>query len=584
MLSLNGLDADKGGREMGSLFNRLRSIGRVLAITGILFWQLLIVWPFRIMTSSGEKKKKLLGRSFAPERLRTSAPEIAKETLQKLGPTYIKFGQFMSIRPDLIPPDFCAAFKELQDRIPPFPFEQVKRELNRELGRDYTEVFSEFDEKPLAAASIAQVHSARLATGEAVAVKVQRPGIREAMGSDIVIMAGVANFVERFVPPLRIHELGQLVSEFARWTDRELYFRQEGKNALHFSCNLRDEPNVRIPRVFREYTTRKVLVMEQIDGVSIFHAAEQDIDRKHVAGLIVDSMLKQIFIDGFFHGDPHAGNILVVDRDSIAYLDFGIVGYLSEDLRAWIFDILYGMSRGDVERVIGSFLELCNVQEEEIDLAGYRRDMNEILSELPIYEAAGIPFSEMMKRFLYTSLGYRIKIPHEFILVTKALTTFEGTCLTLDPEITIVKHLRTFVGKHVARVPAPDEVLDRIKAAAFEAERIKRLVFKHGARVVKFLENPIIRIEEQASGAQGSEGAGLASGIVIAGLVLFAAFVTRENELDQWLRSSLSLPSVPLLQLASLGTAAALWQRMMRGRKAGKDRKKRGKMKAWGVS
>ena len=118
-------------------------------------------------------------------------------------------------------------------------------------------------------------------------------------------------------------------------------------------------------------------------------------------------MLKQIFIDGFFHGDPHAGNILLTESDTIAYLDFGIVGYLSEDLRSWIFDILYGMSKGDVTRVIGSFLELCNVKEDEIDLAGYRREMNEILSELHIYEEAGIPFSQMMKRFLYTSLELR---------------------------------------------------------------------------------------------------------------------------------------------------------------------------------
>ena len=542
---------------MGSIFSHLRSVRRSLWIFFILFKQFIILWPYRAIVSPSAKSKKLLGPYLMPA---TGGPEIVTETLKKLGPTYIKFGQFMSIRPDLIPPEFCSAFTELQDKVPPFPFAQIKKELNSELKRPYTEIFSEFEETPLAAASISQVHKARLVTGEAVAVKVQRPGIREEMASDIIIMQAVANILERFVPSLRVHEPVALVREFSRWTDRELYFRQEGKNALHFTYNFREYPCVRIPKVFREYTTRTVLVMEYIQGVNILHAADEDIDRKEIAGLIVDSMMKQIFIDGFFHGDPHAGNILLVEKNAIAYLDFGIVGYLSGELRAWIFDILYGMSRGDADRVVGSFLELCNVREDEVDLAAYRREMNEILSELQIYEAAGIPFSEMMKRFLYTSLRFGIRIPHEFILVTKALTTFEGTCLTLDPEITIVHHLRSFVRKHMAKPPSVDEALEQLIAAPFELERLKRLAVKHGARVVRFLENPEIRIAHQnLTREQENHGLNIASGIVIAGLILYAAIVGKENELDRWLRSVVSLPDLPALPLISLVSAAALW-------------------------
>ena len=561
---------------MGSVFARLRSIKRLVVICFILFKELAILWPYRLACAPRAEREKSISKYLRPTRPRPSTPEVAKETLEKLGPTYIKFGQFMSIRPDLIPPEFCNEFRKLQDCVPPFPFAQVKRELLDELKRDLTDIFEELDEKPLAAASVSQVHRGRLRTGEEVVVKVQRPGIREAMVSDILIMLFFAKLLVRIVPSLRKHEPEVLIREFSRWTDRELYFRQEGKNALHFTYNFRDYPCVKFPKIFREYTTRKILVMEYIPGVNILHAPDHGIDRKAVANLIVDSMLKQIFIDGFFHGDPHAGNILLVDRSSIAYLDFGIVGHLSEDLRVWIFDILYGMSRGDIPRVINSFLELCNVQEDEIDLPGYRRQMNEVLSELQLYEMAGIPFSQMMKNFLYTSLEYGIRIPHEFVLVTKALTTFEGTCLSLDPEIKIVEQLRAFVNKHISKLPDFGEALDLLKASPFEMERLRRLVQKHGSRIIKFFENPVIRFGGAESGAaeQNRTGENISSGFIIASLIVFAGLAGNESMLGKWTATTLHVPGLPLLSLMSLACAGLLGLRMMvknRGRKEAKE-------------
>jgi ubiquinone biosynthesis protein len=168
----------------------------------------------------------------------------------------------LSLRPDLIPVDWCSEFKKLQDQVPPFSFAQVKKVLKNELGRDYAEIFSEFDETPVAASSISQVHRARLRTGEEVAVKVQRPGIPEEMVSDILIMMFFAELLERFVPSIRKNRPVMLIRELSRWTDRELYFRQEGKNALHFAYHFRDYPGVSFPGIYREFTTRRVLVME----------------------------------------------------------------------------------------------------------------------------------------------------------------------------------------------------------------------------------------------------------------------------------------------------------------------------------
>ena len=550
---------------MGSILTHLRGMKRLLTICLILFRQFMVLGPYRFIFAPRAKLEKVVGRYLSSERPRISEAELAKETLEKLGPTYIKFGQFLSVRPDLISPEYCREFKKLQDRVPPFPFAQVQRELRNELKRDYTEIFSEFDETPMAAASVSQVHKARLRTGEEVAVKVQRPGIREAMISDLFIMLRFAYLIERFVPSFRKNRPVMLVREFSRWTDRELYFRQEGKNALHFSYNFKEYPGVRIPKVYREYTTRKVLVMEHIRGVNILHAGNHGVDKKAAARLIADSMLKQIFIDGFFHGDPHAGNILLVDRDTIAYLDFGIVGYLPEEMRSWIFDILYGMSEGDATRVIASFLELCNIGKDEINFAGYSREMNEVLSELPVYEAAGIPFSQMMERFLNTSLEFGIPIPHDFVLVSKALTTFEGTCLSLDPEIRIVEHLRTFVRKYIAKEFKFDDLLKQLKAAPFELQKLKRLTLKHAARMIRFFDDPSVRVVNGTGAAApggNASGANIAYGFIIAALILSAAILANESTFERWLTSFLHLPAIPLLPLAAMAAAACLWVRL----------------------
>jgi ubiquinone biosynthesis protein len=294
-------------------------------------------------------------------------------------------------------------------------------------------------------------------------------------------------------------------------------------------------------------------------------------------------MLKQVFIDGFFHGDPHGGNIMLLDDDTIAYLDFGIVGYLSEDLRTWIFDILYGMSERNVPRVLASFLELCSIREEDIaDLPGYRREMNEILSDLPVYEVAGVPFTQLLERFLNTSLAHGIPVPHDFVLVSKALTTFEGTCLSLDPEISIVDHLRSFVRKSSAARLTFDELVNQLKSGPYELGRLTRMVQKHGTKALQFFDEPTVRIAGSGGGGSGrggdETGANHAQGVIIAALIVFAGLVSNGSELERWLRSVLPLPSWPFLSLASLGAAVVLMVNLVfRNRRGGEKRAGKGR-------
>jgi ubiquinone biosynthesis protein len=554
-----------------------RSVIRFIRIFLILATKVLINLPYRFIFVPRPKSIKAIGKYLKTRKPKISAPLIARETLESLGPTYVKFGQFLSIRPDLIPSEFCNEFRKLQDKVPPFSFSHVKKELAKELKQDYSEVFSEFDEIPVAAASVSQVHHARLHSGEEVAVKVQRPGMREEMEEDILIMLFFAILLEKFVPSLTKNRPVMLIHEFSRWTDRELDFCQEGKNALHFSYYFKDYPQVTIPNVFLEHTTERILVMEFIHGINTLEAPPESIDKKATAHLIAESMLKQIFVDGFFHGDPHAGNIFLIEKNAIAYLDFGIVGYLSEDLKAWTFDILYGMSEGDVERVIDSFLELCDVSEEEVNVAVYRRQMNEVLSELHICEMAGIPFTHMMERFLNTSLEYGINIPHDFVMMSKAIATLEGTCLSLNPEIKIVEYLKPFAQKYLTTVPEWDDVIKQLKTGPFELSKLKRLITKHGVRALHILERPTFRIEggEFRNMVREMEKSSLnvAYGLLIGSLVVFAASVSNESAFELWLKSVFHLPIMPLLSVGSLAVAGYLWLRLYLRNRIKKDAK-----------
>ena len=549
-----------------SIRKYLGSIKRFILICLILARQLLFNLPYRFLFVPRPKSRKAIGKYLKTRRPKISAPAVAKETLEKLGPTYVKFGQFLSIRPDLVPPAYCNEFRKLQDKVPPFSFAHVKRELEKELKREYAEIFSEFDETAVAAASVSQVHRARLRSGEEVAVKVQRPGIRAEMEEDILIMLFFAILLEKFVPSLRKNQPVMLIHEFSRWTDRELDFCQEGKNALLFSHYFKDYPGVKIPKVYLEHTTERILVMEFIHGTNTLETPPEAIDKKATAHLIAESMLKQIFVDGFFHGDPHAGNIFLIEKNAIAYLDFGIVGYLSEDLRAWTFDILYGMSEGNAERVIESFLELCNVSEEEVNVAVYRRQMNEVLSELHICEMAGIPFTHMMERFLNTSLEYGIEIPHDFVMMSKAIATLEGTCLSLNPEIKIVEYLKPFVQKYMVTVPEWDDVMKGLKSGPFELGKLKRLIVKHSVRALHLLERPTFRIEggefRNIVREMEKSSVNVSYGLLIAALVVFAASVSNESAFEMWLKGVLHLPILPILSIVSLAAAGYLWLRL----------------------
>ena len=306
--------------------------------------------------------------------------------------------------------------------------------------------------------------------------------------------------------------------------------------------------------------------MEFIHGRNVLDATPGSFDNRVVARTLAESMLKQIFVDGFFHGDPHAGNVFVLPDSGIAYVDFGIVGYLSRDMREAAFEILYAMSECDISRVTDAVLELCDADPERIDIPAFRRQMHEVLAELHVCELASIPFTHMMQRFLNTSLEFGLDVPSDFVVMSKAITTLEGTCLSLDRDLRIVDCLRPFVERYAEQAPDLDTALERLKSGPFELRRLRRLIGKHGSRALRLLERPTFRIEggefRRAVRELERTSMNLVYGMLIAALIVFAATVSNSSAFEQWLSSVLHLPAAPILSLVSLSIAAVLWIRL----------------------
>src|SRR6478672_3937722 len=251
-----------------------------------------------------------------------------RETLDELGPTFVKFGQLLSTRPDIVPPDIVVELQKLQDDVTPIPYAEVERVIREELGVTIEQAFLEFDEQPTAAASIGQVHRALLPNGERVAVKVQRPNAQRQIESDIQLLEQAARLVKERVRALDFVDPREIVDEFARSLRQELDYRQEGRNAQAFHRNFAGHPHVAVPRVYWSYTSKRVLTLEFLDGLEL---ASWTIDqRRGLAYVIAQAWLTMIFRHGFFHGDPHPANILVLSPERIALVDFGLAGKLSE--------------------------------------------------------------------------------------------------------------------------------------------------------------------------------------------------------------------------------------------------------------
>lgn len=407
-------------------------------------------------------------------------PKRIRKIFEQLGGTFVKLGQLLSIRPDLIPQEYCDEFAKLQDQVPAFSGEKAKKIIEKELNKKITKVFSYFNEKPIAAASIGQVHEAVLKNGRKVVVKVQRPEIKEKIKTDIHILYKIADLLEKKIKP-RLFNPHDIIQEFERYTEKELDYIREGKNIDIFYKNFLNEKKVKIPEIFQEYTTNKLLVLEYIDGIKLLELKKiKKKSAKAIATNIAQAVFKQIFIDGFFHADPHPGNILVLKTDKIALLDFGIVGRFSEPLKEKVSNLFIGMVNADLEEITNSLLDL-GIIGDNLEIDKLKDDIREKFGEYYNTNIDKVDFIDVFNKSIFISREYDIKFPINFVLLGKSILTLQGVCLKLNPEFNLVEEARPFINKLIKQ---------RMKAG-----NIVKQIFTHSIR----LKNFILRLPEETT-------------------------------------------------------------------------------------
>ena len=370
-----------------------------------------------------------------------SLPERLRIALEELGPTFIKFGQLLSTRPDIVPGEYVKAFDSLLDQVPPFPSQQAREIIEAELKAPLGELVATFGDVPLAAASIAQVHRAMLWTGEEVVFKVRRPGIQEVIQQDLDILRRLADLIERYVPDLAFLNAVGLVGEFEQAIQEEMDFLREAENASRFRANFEGSRELYVPKIFLHLTTEKVLAMEYLEGTRIDELdklLESGFNLDKIAQRGSDVLFKMILTDGFFHADPHAGNFLVLNDGRLGFVDFGVVGRIREDLLDAMSSTFVALLNRDYDALTRQSINLGFVP-DSVDLERYRREMRTDL-ENAIEPLVGRKLSQMppmayVERIMGLALKHHLRLPRELFLVGKCLVLFEGLFRRLSPEL-----------------------------------------------------------------------------------------------------------------------------------------------------
>jgi ubiquinone biosynthesis protein len=434
---------------------RFSQIGRVLVRHGFGF-------VFDVRRERREKKglQEFLAPNFGV-RLR--------QTLDDLGPTFVKFGQVLSTRSDILPDSVLAELQKLQDTVRPMPAGAAQAIVERELGAPVEEVFTRFDPEPLGSASIGQVHRAVLRDGEVVAVKVQRPEAPGRVESDLELMREFADFLDRRFGRRIFVDVRGLVAEFETVIRRELDYTAEAENARRFAVNFAGTPVV-IPRVHLEYSTRRVLTLQNIEGTR-FHDIQPLLlspsERRRVASMGADAIFKMAFEDGFFHGDPHPGNLILTPKGDLALLDFGMVGYMSRgDIEALSRLFIAVIQRDAAAALRG--LESLGVRYATEVRGDLERDLREFFNKYSGLSVGEVTLGQALSELISLARRYRLRVPPVFPLLTKALVTAEGLARAIDPTINVYEVAQPYARRLLTERLRPEAVLEATRELAFE--------------------------------------------------------------------------------------------------------------------
>jgi ubiquinone biosynthesis protein len=522
---------------------------------------------------------KISGRRPAQIKALTR-PERVRMALEELGPTFVKLGQLLSTRPDLIPLKYAEELSKLQDKVPPFPYEDVPAMVKSETGRSIEEIFESFDKTPIAAASLGQVHKATLkGTKQEVAIKVQRPGIQKTVEIDLEMMLHLASVMERNLEEAGVLHPTRIVEEFSRTIEEETDYTIEASHIEHFARQFADDQTIHVPKVFRELTTKRILTMEYINGIkaSAFdQLKKQGYDFKKIANRGATLLMQQIFVHGFYHADPHPGNIMILPGETICFLDFGLMGRISEQEREDFTDLVGAIVKKDEKKSVDALLKLSSFTSDP-DKGALERDMAGFFDQFLYLPLKELEVGKMLKSVLEILTGHGMSLKPDLFLMVKALSIVEGLGRSLDPDFQIVEHAEPFVRD----IQASRYNLERVATGLLDSGKdlfhlLKEIPGELGEVLKNAKEGKLgIQVEyrslDRTIFSLGQISDRIVSAIVTASLIVGSSIVTLSNIPPKW-------RDIPIIGVIGFIVAGVMGFRLF----VSTLRKRRGRNNDWG--
>ncbi|MDG0817100.1 ABC1 kinase family protein [Bdellovibrio svalbardensis] len=422
-------------------------------------------------------EKVKLGK-FIIERLNSSSDietlsmaERMRMSFEELGPTFVKLGQLLATRPDLVPEEYVNEFEKLHDRVQPLPFSVVEEVLKEEFGNTLYQKFESIEPEPLGSASIAQVHRAKLATGEAVVVKVQRPGIIQTINDDLNVLYLLADLLITYVPETRPFNPTGIVDEYFRTLELETNFIVEANNIRRFQENFASDDTIKIPKVYLDFTTERVLTMEMLPGVPLSQESsmsQQGLDSKEVIRRGLGAYLKMVFHDGLFHGDLHAGNFFVLPDNHIGLIDFGVVGRLNSRTQGAIANMLLALSKEDYDRLAFEYVDLAPFSDQvNVDL--FAKDLRELIAPFFGLTLKNVNLGKILMKSSGIAARHHIQVPTELMMFFKSIVSIEGIGRKIDKDFDFLKYSLEFAGELAKTQFGPQRVMNDMSQMARES-------------------------------------------------------------------------------------------------------------------
>ena len=457
------------------------------------------------------------------------SPQRIRCVLEELGPSFIKLGQLMSTRADIFPPEYIEEFTKLQDQVPPVPFSDIKRVIEQELRRPLEEIFEEFTPKSMAAASVAQVHLAKLFSGEEIAVKVIRPNIDKEIRKDIRLMYSMAKRAEKISEIARVIGVINLVKEFERVIFKELDMFIEAGNIEKFANNFKSDDEIYIPKVYWDYTTKSVLTMEHIPGIKMDQVDDisaHGIDPKDIAMIGLRSFSRQLMDFGLFHADPHSGNTIVMFDGRVSLVDFGITGYLDDETMHQIAYLLLGYAEHDYEMVMDALLDAGLIEEETMDLKSFRTDLKDMSESFYGRSLQNISVRDVYDQIIHLIYKYKIRLPRNLLLLFKTFIQTEALGKILGSDASILEVTKPYAQKLIERSYQRKNVLKTMRKDAISMGSRMKLIPKLVHDILHQTAKGKQRIELQHNGFQDMSRQ-FVKGInrLIIGLVISASLI-----------------------------------------------------------